>query len=175
MWTERRKWRTDWWMDHSFTSMEIHTCLSCPDNGITAVTEEGEVRGEKICSLKEKEIPAFPFIPSWCPKIRRKLRKYVPSHSCLDATERAWLDSIPIEEVENRLSQEAEFPLSLRVQDLSSEAREIVQLVFRSPADLIGDSGKITRQTIRNFFSSRWGVKMLHSAIEELRDFANSF
>ncbi len=175
MWKDRRKWRPDWWMDHSFTSMEIRTCLSCPGNGITKVTEAGEVKGEKTCTEKKREIPEFPLIPFWCPKIRRKLRKYIPSDSCIDATERALAEPIPIEETENRLFQEAKFPLSLRIHDLSSEARDIVQLVFRSPTDLIGDSGKITKQTVRNLFSSRWGVKIFHSTMEELRTFANSF
>ena len=172
--------RSDWWRDHG--KAMIRSCLTCPNSGVTGLREENDeiiIEGTDTCNFGNEKVAVenWPEIPCWCPKIK-KPKIPIPSNSTIDSTRVVLLgEFIPIEEIElTEIISEPVIPLPVRLGWLSEEAQEIVNLIFRSPMELVNDMGDITRQTLRAMFVSRkWSHRKVTKAFDELREFVNSF
>lgn len=168
----KRNFRKNWWMDHK---QIFHSCLTCPDCGIISINEDGEYEGLEFCNRSERNIDSFPNIPYWCSRLPKK---YSPSHMSIDGMRMAMTNPIPLEKLDEKdIFIPAQIPLSLRMNFLSKEAKELVNLIFFSPTELISNTKEITKQTIRKFFYEKrgWAEKTIQLVFQELKDFVKDF
>ena len=92
------------------------------------------------------------------------------------------VDMLRMDTLENEtMSQEETYCKKEAIENLSEEAKEIIDLVFNAPAEIIAcfitpKYNKISKDKIRDFLLDKgWNQKIIKKCFAELRELCNEF